>query len=301
MSDVSHPEPATPGQPGRCQVWALVSLCLGYPDETLVGARAQLAAAADALPDGQARRCLKRFTDWFADVPESELTVQYVRTFDMRRDTTLNLTYHSHGETRRRGLALLELKRRLRACGMVPEDGELPDHLPLLLEVAAVEPEHGAEILRLVRPGIEMLRRGLGESPYGYLVDALVVTLGPADTTTSAVVDELVVLGPPVEEVGTEPPAQSCPGPPTEPLPFPSTRSGPGPDDRGPSALAPSGLPPLGVTALDRPPLSVPVALPVGGAAPFRPLGLDLSGQPGPAVPSSTFPLEVRSAPGGTR
>jgi nitrate reductase delta subunit len=207
-------------------VWALVSLCLGYPDATLVGARAQLASAADALPDGQARRHLKRFTDWFAEAPEPELTVQYVRTFDMRRDTSLNLTYHSHGETRRRGLALLELKRRLRACGMVPEDGELPDHLPLLLEVAAVEPEHGAPILRLVRPGIEMLRRGLTESPYRHLVDALAITLGPADTTTSSVVDELVVLGPPVEEVGAEPAGLSCPGPPPEPLPFPHLRSG---------------------------------------------------------------------------
>lgn len=195
--------PAPPALlPGHCEVWALISLCLSYPDEALLAARSQLAGAADALPLGSARSALRRFTDWFAAVPEQALTVEYVRTFDMRRDTSLNLTYHSHGETRRRGLALLELKRRLRACGMVPEDTELPDHLPLLLEVAAVDPEHGTELLRLVRPGIEMLHRGLAGTPYRHLLDALVVTLGPADTTTSAVVDELVVLGPPVEDVG---------------------------------------------------------------------------------------------------
>ncbi len=270
-------------------MWALVSLCLGYPDETLVAARAQLASAVDTLPDGRAREHLTQFTDWFAVVPEEDLTVQYVRTFDMRRDTSLNLTYHSHGETRRRGLALLELKRRLRACGMVPEDGELPDHLPLLLEVAAVEPEHGAEILRLVRPGIEMLRRGLADSPYGHLVDALVVTLGPADTTTSAVVDELVVLGPPAEEVGTEPTA-SCPGPPSEPLPFPYPRSM-RPDPGGDAGPGPLGQAPLTVVTSSRPPLSVPAA----GAA-CRSLGLS-----DPSVSSPTFVPEVRSALGGTR
>lgn len=285
---MSGPEPATPGQPGRCEVWALISLCLGYPDETLVAARSQLANAVDALPDGQARRHLMQFTDWFAEAPESDVTVQYVRTFDMRRDTSLNLTYHSHGETRRRGLALLELKRRLRACGMVPDDGELPDHLPLLLEVAAVEPEHGADILRLVRPGIEMLRRGLEDSPYGHLVDALVVTLGPVDTTTSAVVDELVVLGPPAEEVGTEP-TRSCPEPPSEPLPFPQVRSGePSGADAAPGRTPPD-LASLGAAAWDLPPMGVPA-----GAAPFRSLGPELSGQP-PFLP------EVRSAPGGTR
>ncbi|MCL2090821.1 MAG: nitrate reductase molybdenum cofactor assembly chaperone [Micrococcales bacterium] len=282
-----RPEPATPGQPGRCEVWALVSLCLGYPDDPLVAARSRLAAAAGALPAGQARRHLEQFTDWFAAAPRSALTVQYVRTFDMRRDTSLNLTYHSHGETRRRGLALLELKRRLRACGMVPEDGELPDHLPLLLEVAAVEPEHGADLLRLVRPGIEMLRRGLAESPYGHLLDALVVTLGPADTTTSAVVDELVVLGPPAEEVGTEP-SPSCPGPVPEPLPFPRLRSERQAD--GPSLPA---LPPLGVAALDLPPLA---ALPAPGPGPLR--SPDPADQP---VPSLVFSPEVRSAQGGTR
>ena len=275
-----RPEPATPGQSGRCQVWALVSLCLGYPDEALVAARSQLASAARALPEGQARHHMVRFTDWFVATPQAALTVQYVRTFDMRRDTSLNLTYHSHGETRRRGLALLELKRRLRVCGMVPEDGELPDYLPLLLEVAAVEPEHGAQILRLVRPGIEMLRRGLDESPYGHLVDALVLTLGPADTTTSAVVDELVVLGPPVEDVGTEPSTelgaepgvgQSCPAP----LPFPHLR----PEDDVDS-LAPSDL---------------PVGWPPGGvdASPVR-------DQPGPEASFMVVP-DARSVRGGAR
>ncbi|MCL2465680.1 MAG: nitrate reductase molybdenum cofactor assembly chaperone [Micrococcales bacterium] len=212
--DTVGTDQATPLLPGRCQVWALVSLCLGYPDDALVSARDQLAAAAHALPDGPAREALCQFTNWFAAVPASAVTVTYVRTFDMRRDTSLNLTYHSHGETRRRGLALLELKRRLRACGMVPEDGELPDHLPLLLEVAAVEPEAGADLLRLVRPGIEMLHRGLDGSPYSHLLDGLLITLGPADTSTSHVVDELVVLGPPVEEVGTDP----CPVPSGDPL-----------------------------------------------------------------------------------
>jgi len=217
-------------------VWALVSLCLGYPDDALVSARDQLASAAHGLPTGPARDAVRQFTNWFAAAPESALTVAYVRTFDMRRDTSLNLTYHSHGETRRRGLALLELKRRLRSCGMVPEEGELPDHLPLLLEVAAVEPELGAQLLRLVRPGIEMLRRGLDGSPYAHLVDGLLVTLGPADTTTSEVVDELVVLGPPVEDVGVGP----CPVP-TDNLADQPRRAAPAPPryDGPPLSLTP--------------------------------------------------------------
>ncbi|MCL2849111.1 MAG: nitrate reductase molybdenum cofactor assembly chaperone [Micrococcales bacterium] len=275
-----------PLPPGRCQVWALVSLCLGYPDDELVSARDQLASAAHALPPGPARDELCQFTNWFAASPASALSVQYVRTFDMRRDTTLNLTYHSHGETRRRGLALLELKRRLRACGMVPDDGELPDHLPLLLEVAAVEPDAGAELLRLVRPGVQMLRRGLDGSPYCHLVDALLVTLGPADMTTSAVVDELVVLGPPVEEVGTEP----CPGPPDGPGPAGAPR--PALREVTPDDLRRSieGIDGIGDDA-------------DGGCGDDRPL-LRLAqgcGLPQRTRPATPFVPELRSAPGGSR
>ena len=51
---------------------------------------------------------------------EVELAQAYVETFDLRRRTSLYLTYYLHGDTRKRGMALLHLRRLYRAAGLEP-------------------------------------------------------------------------------------------------------------------------------------------------------------------------------------
>ena len=63
----------------------------------------------------------------------------YVETFDNRRRCNLFLTYFAHGDTRKRGMALLRFKQTYLRSGFVldADVGELPDHLCVVLEYAA--------------------------------------------------------------------------------------------------------------------------------------------------------------------
>jgi nitrate reductase delta subunit len=183
--------------------WALLSFVLRYPDETVAGARAELAGAVAELPDGEVRTALERFLrEWTGD------PAHYVETFDLRRRASLHLTYYAHGDTRERGMALLRLKKLYRAAGLPLESSELPDHLAIVLAFAALAPAgHGEALLSEHRPAIELLRLSLHdlESPYAHVLDAVAALLGPLNVSDRAQVARLAREGPPDEAVGLEP------------------------------------------------------------------------------------------------
>ena len=188
----------------RAALLQLVSLLLQYPDAELLDARPRLAAAARALPPAPGREPLTAFTAWYQAADPLELAAGYVETFDLRRKCTLHLTYYLHGDTRRRGMALLELKRRYRAAGLVPPEGELPDYLPMVCEFAAQEGAAGEEPLRLHRKGLELLRAALAQrgSPYALVLEALCGLLPAMSEAELDQVSGLALAGPPGELVG---------------------------------------------------------------------------------------------------
>jgi nitrate reductase delta subunit len=146
-----------------------------------------------------------------------DLEREYVETFDTRRRCTLNVSYYVYGDTRRRGVALLRLKRLYAAAGLVLDSGELPDHLPVLLEFAAFAPaDYGARLLAEQRIGIELLRQALAsaESPYALVLDAVCRALPRLGVRESGAVRRLAAEGPPDESVGLEPfaPPEVMPG-----------------------------------------------------------------------------------------
>ena len=85
--------------------------------------------------------------------PAAALARRYVETFDLSRRTALDLTYYTHGDRRQRGLALLALRRRYAESGLELEGPELPDHLPVMLEYAALDPVGGRRPAGRVPPG----------------------------------------------------------------------------------------------------------------------------------------------------
>ncbi len=86
-------------------------------------------------------RPLLRFLDHARAHPAAgALQADYVATFDQRKRCCLYLTYYAHGDTRKRGLALLRLKQTYHAAGLRLTDDELPDHLAVVLEYAAADP-----------------------------------------------------------------------------------------------------------------------------------------------------------------
>ncbi|HEX6763457.1 MAG TPA: nitrate reductase molybdenum cofactor assembly chaperone [Gaiellaceae bacterium] len=196
--------------------YKLLSVLLRYPDERLVQGCDELRAAIAVLPSSTAAP-LARFVEHVERHTALELAQAYVETFDLRRRGSLYLTYFRYGDTRKRGMALLRLKRLYTAAGLELEGGELPDYLPLMLEFASLAPdEAGEELFREHRPGLELLRAGLhdAESPYADVLDALSACLPRLTPLERERIRALAAEGPPSEQVGLQPfaPPEVVPG-----------------------------------------------------------------------------------------
>jgi nitrate reductase delta subunit len=192
--------------------WQSASLLLGYPDETLLEQLALLESVTGRLPQGVAA-ALRDTIAHLRSAGLSELQAEYVETFDTRRRHNLFLTYFAHGDTRKRGVALLRFKQTYLRAGFVldadSEHGEeLPDHLCVVLEFAAtVDQRLGRGLLLDHRAGLELLRLSLQEAGSGWAgaVAAVCATLPPLKGDEWLAVRRLAAEGPPEEEVGLTP------------------------------------------------------------------------------------------------
>jgi nitrate reductase delta subunit len=222
--------------------WQSASLLLGYPDEVLLSKLDLLDDATTLLPDAIAAP-LRSLIAHLRTTPLEQLQADYVETFDSKRRTNLFLTYFAHGDTRKRGMALLRFKQTyLRSGFQLPESGdgaELPDHLCVVLEFGAtVDAQATWKLLNDHRAGLELLRLALRDSgsPWGAAVDVVTATLPKLAGDEMEAVRRLAAEGPPAEEVGldgygTDMPGAAPGGPPiglptTGELPFPTVREG---------------------------------------------------------------------------
>jgi nitrate reductase delta subunit len=191
-------------------VWQSVSLLLDYPDEELLSRVPLLRSAAADLP-APVRGSLTEFLDRLEGTPLPQLQADYVDTFDTRRRCNLFLTYFAHGDTRKRGMALLRFKQTYLSAGFELADSELPDHLCVVLEFAAtIDHDRGRQLMLDHRAGLELLRLSLRDlrSPWASLLDAVTATLPPLRGDERDAVRRLAAEGPPEEEVGLAPFAQ---------------------------------------------------------------------------------------------
>ncbi len=188
-------------------VWQSVSLLLDYPDEHLLARVDMLRAASLGLPAGIGDS-IRTFLVSLESTPLPEFQADYVETFDARRRCNLFLTYFAHGDTRKRGMALLRFKQTYLSAGFALDDAELPDHLCVVLEFAATgDQELGRDLMLDHRAGLELLRLSLRDmdSPWASLVDAVTSTLPPLRGDERDAVRRLAAEGPPEEEVGLAP------------------------------------------------------------------------------------------------
>jgi nitrate reductase delta subunit len=191
-------------------VWQSVSLLLDYPDDALLARAGLIRSASRGLPQGIGA-AIGSFLDHLESTPLPELQADYVETFDNRRRCNLFLTYFAHGDTRKRGMALLRFKQTYLGAGFELGEGELPDHLCVVLEFAAtVDRDLGRSLMLDHRAGLELLRLSLRDlgSPWASLVDAVSATLPPLRGDERDAVRRLAAEGPPEEEVGLAPFAQ---------------------------------------------------------------------------------------------
>jgi len=192
---------------GQVSPFKLASVLLQYPTMALFDGLDYLDATA-AGSSRSSREAFWRFLAWLRVTAPAEVAQHYVETFDLRRRCALYLTYYRYGDTRRRGMAMLEFKAAYRAAGFEPltEDGELPDYLPLVLDFAALHPR-GEKLLRAHRADLELLLRALrhAASPYADVVEAVCAQLPGLRRPDLARIRKAWQEGPPAEEVGLEP------------------------------------------------------------------------------------------------
>jgi nitrate reductase molybdenum cofactor assembly chaperone NarJ/NarW len=200
-----RPPAASPEQ--LTAVWQSVSLLLDYPDEVLLASLPLALQATHHMP-GSVAELIRQFVAHLESTPLEDVQAAYVDTFDNRRRCNLFLTYFAHGDTRKRGMALLRFKQTYLASGVVLDDSELPDHLCVVLEYAAtVDQERGRQLLLDHRAGLELLKLSLREtdSPWAPLVEAVTATLPALRGDDHEAVRRLAAEGPPEEEVGLAP------------------------------------------------------------------------------------------------
>jgi nitrate reductase delta subunit len=113
----------------------------------------------------------------------------WIGLFDRSKRLALHLYEHSHGESRDRGQAMVNLALTYRMNGFELNAAEMPDYLPLFLEFLSVIPDvHARRYLTDAIDIIEALRIRLEErdSTYAAVLGAL-VTLASRDADEAEV------------------------------------------------------------------------------------------------------------------
>ena len=201
-----HPKPSLSPE-ALTIAWQSASLLLGYPDEELLGQLPVIRSASHRLPAAVGEP-IREFVVHLESTPLVDLQADYVETVDTRRRCNLFLTYFAHGDTRKRGVALLRFKQTYLRSGFVLDDSELPDHLCVVLEYAAtVDQRLGRGLMLDHRAGLELLRLALRDagSPWASVLEAVTGTLPPLRGEEHEAVRKLAAEGPPEEEVGLAP------------------------------------------------------------------------------------------------
>lgn len=188
-------------------VYQAASLALSYPDdEVLALAGVIRRALTESAPRASAD--FAPLLQWWDATPAATVQATYVDVFDMSKRHALYLSYWTDGDTRRRGQVLADLKQRYRDQGLqLTGTGELPDHLPLVLEFARHRPEAGAALLQEYRASLELIRLALAErsSPYAGVVAAVCATLPGRSPHDRQQAMAMASTGPPTESVGLDP------------------------------------------------------------------------------------------------
>jgi nitrate reductase delta subunit len=164
---------------------------LVYPEQELFESLEEMAAvleAEDALPRAE-RQALAAL---IADLLSSDLIdaqARYVELFDHSRSLSLHLYEHSHGESRDRGQAMVNLLNHYRANGLEPGTSELPDFLPLFLEFLSTRPADDARaLLAQAIPVVALLRARLERRGAAYAaVFRAIEALAPSRADEAAI------------------------------------------------------------------------------------------------------------------
>lgn len=143
----------------------LISLLLQYPDEDFLGRLDEFASIANRSCSSDIRLAILGYVKDLEKLTLIQAQERYTAVFDIEQATTLNVTYHLHGDNEKRAAVLARLQHGYEMAGWERITGELPDYLPMMLEFLSIcqDPEHTQFVWQCLQ-GIQPLIERLGES-----------------------------------------------------------------------------------------------------------------------------------------
>jgi nitrate reductase delta subunit len=156
---------------------------LSYPDAELRSHLDELGTALHqerALPASRLAE-LDTLLQRLARRDALDTEAEFVELFDRGRGTALHLFEHVHGDSRDRGPAMVDLVKTYEAAGLFLGEGELPDHLTVVLEYASTQPPAAArEFLREISHILQLIFSALlkRQSPYASVIAAVLDLAG---------------------------------------------------------------------------------------------------------------------------
>lgn len=161
------------------ELLVLVARFLGYPDEEFFAEKEDLKGFVKKRLSSElmAREFIKR-CEPLLGFAQKDLQELYVDTFDYKEKTGLYLTAQELGDSRKRGMALIQLQKLIEESGFERLDNELADYIPMLLELLAVA-EETEEVKMLHRRLAYSIHRILNhlprENPYYGILETLML------------------------------------------------------------------------------------------------------------------------------
>lgn len=160
------------------KTFKILGLLLSYPKEDLIRHLDDLMRVMELeklLPARNLKK-IKAFAEELKAGDIYETQENYVELFDRGRAHCLQLFEHIHGESRDRGMAMVNLAEAYGQKGLYVATGELPDYLPLFLEFLSLCPGDeamdflGDPINVIATIGVKLKKRG---ASYAVVFEAL--------------------------------------------------------------------------------------------------------------------------------
>ena len=158
----------------KSKTYKIFSILLSYPTEELKKSVDDMTDILkyDGLLSHQDIKFINNLISFIKNNDLLYLQEYYVSIFDRKKDFSLYIFEHIHGDSRERGMAMVDLKDFYKKSDLSVLTNELPDYLPLFLEYMSLISENEAKsLIGEIVNIIAILSRKLNiiNSDYSYL------------------------------------------------------------------------------------------------------------------------------------
>nr|WP_244966877.1 nitrate reductase molybdenum cofactor assembly chaperone [Listeria grandensis] len=153
---------------------------MSYPEKRFINDRFLL---LETFQNPKTLELITAFWEEISALTFGEITETYVDTFDFNKKTTLYMTFYKFEDARERGQMLAKLKVLYEMFGLLPDDAELTDYLPLMLEfidagdwyLDARSGDSMELLIGVIEDGSYHLLQALEEAgnPYRFVIEAM--------------------------------------------------------------------------------------------------------------------------------